>query len=149
MIYEISEPPEEATPKTVLVLDDDPDFTDTLKEALESHHYRLTIVPTGAEGIKQILATDFDAIVCDMVMPNFPGDMFYLAVQRARPHLCKRFIFVSGHKDNEKIVQFIKQTKRMALWKPFEMQELLDALKTVTRSSGLPAYADQLNASSR
>jgi len=46
--------------------------------------YSITVVPTGAEGVQQILAGDFDAILCDMVMPNFPGDMFYLAVQRIR-----------------------------------------------------------------
>src|SRR5271154_5806679 len=125
-IYEIPDDLLDSKRNTVLVLEDDTDFANTLRDSLESLGYRLTIVPTGAEGIKQILATDFDAIVCDMVMPNFPGDMFYLAVQRTRPHLCKRFIFVSGHKDNEKIIQFIKQTKRIALWKPFEMQGLLD-----------------------
>jgi CheY-like chemotaxis protein len=59
--------------------------------------YQVTNVPLGAEGVQQVLASDFDAIVCDMVMPNFPGDMFYLAVQRARPHLCQRFIFITGH----------------------------------------------------
>jgi len=56
-----------------------------LKDILENLNYRLTIVPSGTEGVKQILAADFDAIVCDMVMPNFPGDKFYLAVQQARP----------------------------------------------------------------
>ncbi len=134
-IYEISDSPKDSKGKTVLLLDDDTAFTDTLKAVLESHRYQITIVPSGAEGVKQILATDFDAIVCDMVMPNFPGDMFYKAVERARPHLCKRFIFATGHKDDVKITQFIKQTGRNALWKPFDMRELLDALEFVTRSN--------------
>lgn len=132
-VYEIPDRAADSKPRKILVLDDDPAFTETLKDALESRNYRLTIVPSGAEGVKQILAGDFDAIVCDMVMPNFPGDMFYLAVQRARPQLCKRFIFTTGHKDNPKIVQFIKQTGRITLWKPFEMRELVDALEFVTR----------------
>src|SRR5487761_1915666 len=128
-IYEIPDHPVDAKGKTVLVLDDDRAFTGMLKDLLESLHYRVTLVPTGAEGVKQILAADFDAIVCDMVMPNFPGDMFYRAVQQARPHLCQRFIFATGHKDDAKIVALIKQTGRLALWKPFEMRELLDALE--------------------
>jgi DNA-binding response OmpR family regulator len=132
--YEIPEDPVDATGKAVLLLDDETAFTSLLKDALESLHYRLTIVPTGAEGVKQILATDFDAIICDMVMPNFPGDLFYQAVQRARPHLCRRFIFATGHKDDARIVEFIKQTGRIALWKPFEMRELLEALEFVTRA---------------
>lgn len=131
--YEIADDLTDSQNKSVLVLEDDTAFADTLKEALEIHGYRVTTVPTGAEGVKQILASDFDAIVCDMVMPNFPGDMFYLAVQRSRPHLCQRFIFITGHKDNPKVVDFINQSGRMALWKPFEMDQLSDALKSLAR----------------
>lgn len=125
--------------KTVLILEDDTDFADTLRDALEGSDYRVTVVSNGAEGVQQILASDFDAIVCDMVMPNFPGDMFYLAVQRARPHLCRRFIFITGHQDNPKIVQFIKQSGCLALWKPFEMRQLFDALEFVTSGVSRPS----------
>lgn len=130
-IYEIPDDVVESTRKTVLVLEDEAAFAHTLKDALESLDYRVTVVPTGAEGVQQILTADFDAIVCDMVMPHFPGDMFYLAVQRSRPHLCQRFIFITGNKDNPKIIQFIKQSGCMALWKPFEMRQLSDALQFV------------------
>jgi DNA-binding response OmpR family regulator len=129
--YEISDDLLDSQNKSVLVLEDDAPFAETLRDALEIHGYRVTTVPTGAEGVKQILARDFDAIVCDMVMPNFPGDMFYLAVQRARPHLCKRFIFITGHKDNPKVVNFIEESGRLALWKPFEMGQLSIALKAL------------------
>ena len=129
--YEISDDILDSQTKSVLVLEDDAAFADTLKDALEIHGYRVTTVPTGAEGVKHVLASDFDAIVCDMVMPNFPGDMFYKAVERARPHLCKRFIFITGHKDNPKVVDFINQSGRLSLWKPFEMDQLSVALKSL------------------
>ena len=63
-----------------------------LKEALEIQGYVVTVASNGAEGLKKILATDFSIILCDTVMPNFPGDMFYLAVERVRPRLCQRFV---------------------------------------------------------
>ena len=116
-----------------------------MKGALESYGYRVTVVPTGTEGVQQILAADFDAIVCDMVMPNFPGDMFYLAVQRSRPHLCQRFIFITGHQDNPKIIQFIKQSGCVALWKPFEVRRLFDALEFVTCGRRQPVPAGTVN----
>ena len=90
------------------------------------------LCPAASKGVQKILHSDFDAIVCDMVMPNFPGDMFYRAVQNSRPHLCKRFVFISGHQDNPKITQFIEEVKGVVLWKPFKMRRLLDALETVT-----------------
>jgi len=82
-----------STRKTVLVLEDDPAFAEMMRDALEIDGYRVTTVSTGMEGVRQILAADFDDVVCDMVMPNFPGDMFYKAVQQSRPPLCNRFIF--------------------------------------------------------
>jgi CheY-like chemotaxis protein len=144
-IYEIPDDLLESKHKTVLVLEDNAAFADTLKDALESFAYRVTVVPTGAEGVQQILASDFDAIVCDMVMPNFPGDMFYLAVQRSRPHLCQRFIFITGDQDNPKIVQFIKQSGCVALWKPFEMCRLFDALEFVNFGRKQPAPVRTVN----
>lgn len=133
--YEIPEDPLSSKRKSVLILEDDNSFAAAVRETLEEQDYRVTVVSNGAEGMQQIIASDFDAIVCDMVMPNFPGDMFYLAVERTRPQLCKRFIFITGHQDNPKVTQFIQQVQCTVLWKPFEMRRLFDALETVTGRS--------------
>jgi CheY-like chemotaxis protein len=121
--------------KDVLLLEDDPELTENLREILESYHYRVTPVKNGAEGLQKILSMDFDAIVCDMVMPTFPGDMFYLAVQRSRPHLCNRFIFTTGHRANPRIDQFIRGIRGLMIWKPFQMHELIDAIKVVIKKT--------------
>ena len=68
---------------------------------------------------------------CDMVMPNFPGELFYCAVQRIQPHICARFVFMTGHRADEKIDAFIRQVGGVMLWKPFKQQELLHAISLV------------------
>jgi CheY-like chemotaxis protein len=133
--YEIPEDPLSARSKTVLILEDDLEYAALLKETLQEQDYRVTVVPNGAIGVQRILAADFDAILCDMVMPNFPGDMFYLAVQRSRPHLCERFIFMTGYQGDPKISKFLSGVKCRVLAKPFEMRHLFDALETVTGRS--------------
>jgi CheY-like chemotaxis protein len=133
--YNISTHPSNAKRMSVLILDDNVKLTATLKETLEDQGYRTTIVPSGSEGVVEVLKMDFDAIVCDMVMPNFPGDMFYSAVRQSRPHLCQRFIFITGHQSNPKIAQFILETGCPALWKPFETRQLFEALEMVTGRS--------------
>lgn len=140
-VYEISDDLLDSHCKTVLLLEDDVDFADLLKSELEVHGYRVTAVSTGVQGVQRILAADFDAIVCDMVMPQLSGDMFYLAVQRARPHLCRRFIFISGHQDDPRIVKFIKDSGCFALWKPFEMREMLDALEAIASENAHAVHA--------
>lgn len=134
-LYEIPDDPRNTKTQTVLVLEDDRVFAATLRDALEDQDYRVTVVSNGAEGVQQILAADFDAILCDLVMPNFPGDMFYLAVQRTRPHLCPRFIFMTGHQGNPDVAKFLSGTNARVLGKPFGMRPLFDALESVTGRS--------------
>ncbi len=122
-------------PKTVLILEDDVSLSLVLKEYLESFSLGVTVVSSGVEGVQKVLAKDFDAIVCDMVMPNFPGDMFYRAVERARPHLAKRFIFMTGHQGDPKIDAFIRSVRGLILWKPFQFPDLLEAIQSVIRKS--------------
>jgi FixJ family two-component response regulator len=48
-----------------------------------------------------------------------------------RPHLCRRFIFITGHRGNPKINDFIKQVHGTILAKPFRMESLIDAVGVV------------------
>ena len=125
-------PPEK---RKVLVLDDDKDFILLMKEFLSAQSFEVTAVENGVEGVKHIMATDFDVIICDMAMPKLPGDMFYLAVERTKPHLTKRFIFITGHRGDTKIDEFIRRVKGMMLWKPFEMYMLTEAIQTILRKN--------------
>jgi DNA-binding NarL/FixJ family response regulator len=83
--------------------------------------------------VREVLALDFDVIVCDLLMPKMPGDMFYLAVERAKPHLCKRFLFITGHGGNPRVEEFLKKTDAMVLYKPVKIEELLDTVAIVLK----------------
>ena len=119
----------------ILLLEDDEDFILTLKELLEGFSCRVTTANNGVEGLQQVMASDFDVILCDLVMPTFPGDKFYVAVERAKPHLASRFIFMTGHQADPKWDRFVREVDGLLLWKPFQAHELLSALRTVKRKS--------------
>ena len=123
-------------PKYILMLEDETALAETLAPYFESNGYRLVSVTNGVDGLKQIMARDFSAIVCDIMMPSLPGDMFYRAVERTKPYLCKRFIFITGYKGNREIDEFIQKVGVILLWKPFETDDLMDAIKTVLQRTG-------------
>jgi DNA-binding response OmpR family regulator len=130
-------PPAKTGPlKHILMLDDETALTDELAPFFEYNGYKLVAVTNGVDGLKQIMARDFSAIICDMMMPSLPGDMFYRAVERTKPHLCKRFIFITGFKGNREIEEFIRRVSGIMLWKPFQTFELLDAIKMVLQKTG-------------
>jgi len=49
----------------VLLLEDGDDFREVLREHLVSRSFRVTSVPSGVEGLREILKDPFDLIICD------------------------------------------------------------------------------------
>lgn len=119
--------------KSILVLDDDIELADILKDLLSSRNYVVTTVRNGAEGLREVMAMDFDVILCDILMPAMAGDMFYLAVQRTKPELCDRFIFVTAYADDPKVDEFLKKTGALVLLKPVNADELVHAISIVLK----------------
>ena len=123
------------SPKKVLILDDDAALLDSLRVQLEGDGFQVACVNSGVDGLKLIMAEKFDVVVCDMVMPSMAGDMFYRAVERIKPYLTKRFVFITGHQGNAQINQFVRSVRGLMLWKPFERHQLLEAINAVLKKA--------------
>lgn len=126
--YEVSSEEGLELSKSVLLVEDDAQFAGIVKEYLESFDYTVTIAPDGVQGMKCVMEKDFHVILCDLLMPNLPGDMFYVGVERVKPQLAKRFIFITGHQNNPKVSEFVKKVRALTLFKPFEMHLLLETI---------------------
>lgn len=119
--------------KSILLLDDDLELADTLKLLLESRNYVVTTAKNGVAGLREVMEMDFDVIVCDLLMPTMPGDMFYLAVQKVKPHLCKRFLFVTGKGQDPRVIEFLHKTDGLAIFKPVPTDELVQMISLVLK----------------
>ena len=123
--------------KSILLLDDDVDLAYTLKHLLETHNFVVTTVGNGVEGVREIMRFDFDIVMCDMMMPHMPGDMFYYAVQRTKPELCQRFIFITGYTDKPEVAKFLAGLPDgVVLKKPVSDEELIRTISFVLKRSG-------------
>src|SRR5580698_9832259 len=117
--------------KNVLLVDDDEDLANTLKLLLESHNFIVTTSSNGADALREVMAFDFDVIICDMLMPKMAGDMFYLAVTKTKPNLASRFLFITGHADNPKVDSFLKSIDANVMFKPVLTEELVRMISFV------------------
>ena len=120
----------------VLLLEDRDEFREVLHDYLLYRSFQVTSVPSGVEGLREIMKDPFDLIVCDMMMPQVGGEMFYWAVTRARPAAAQRFIFFTGHQNNPRINFFFQRVKATVLIKPFKLQALDSAIANVVRKLG-------------
>ncbi|MFA6547027.1 MAG: response regulator [Limisphaerales bacterium] len=118
---------------SVLVVDDDVELAMMYKELLGSQGYIVNTAPNGVEALKLIMRHDVDAIICDMMMPHMPGDMFFTAVERVKPHLCHRFIFVTSYEGNPKIETFFKKVNGIVLYKPTTLGKLMGTLNLLNQ----------------
>jgi len=117
----------------VLLLEDRDDFRQVLHDYLVSCSFQVTSVPSGVEGLREIMKDPFDLIICDMRMPRVGGEMFYWAVTRVRPAAGGRFIFITGHQNDPKIKSFFEKVKATVLFKPFSLAALDSAMRDVVR----------------
>jgi DNA-binding NarL/FixJ family response regulator len=90
----------------------------------------------GAHALRCVMQRDFDVIICDMVMPKLPGNMFFLAVQRVKPRLCERFIFVTGHGESAGVREFLSALSGRVISKPFNLEDLVTAVEEVVGGPG-------------
>ena len=132
---EINVPPEDVTgpAQRVLLLEDRDDFREVLREHLVSSRFQVTSVPSGVEGLNEILKDAFDLIICDMMMPRMGGEMFYWAVTRVRPATAQRFIFITGYPNNPAIEFFFNRVNATVLIKPFKLKALDSTIDDVLR----------------
>ncbi len=128
-------PTSELDIKSILLLDDDSDLSDALKSLLEAHNFVVTTASNGLEGLRESMAMDFDVIICDLLMPGMPGDMFYLAVKTVKPLLADRFIFITGHRGNPKVDEFLASTEAVVIYKPVLADELVSMISFVLQRS--------------
>ena len=125
------------TDKQILVVEDDAEVAATYKSLLEQKGCKVQLVSNGAAALKYLANKDVDAVLCDFSMPVLEGDLFYSSLERTKPHLCERFIFVTGMAENPKYQPFINKNKGRVLFKPVTVEQLARALE------GLPGWGPQ------
>lgn len=112
----------------VLVVDDEPAVLRAYRRVL-SPTYAVTLVNNGREALDRIHdGADFDAVICDINMPQMGGVDFYRQLELNHPELARRVVFCSGGVFGEDAREFIESTRNPVLHKPLEPQALLDAL---------------------
>jgi len=121
----------ESAAESILIVEDDTAFADTLRSHLESLSFRVSGVASGAEALSLIAAADVDLILFDLTLPGLPVDKFYAAIKASKPHLCPRIIFMTSDDSLAADDGFVRRLKGISLWKPFPMDWLLEAVQTI------------------
>jgi PAS domain S-box-containing protein len=115
----------------ILIVDDEPKLALTLGMLLEDEH-DVTRTLKAREALELIHAGPlFDAILCDLMMPEMTGEQLFEAVLAAHPGQARRMIFMTGGAFTAGTQGFLEQVKNPRLIKPFRVDELEATLALV------------------
>jgi CheY-like chemotaxis protein len=117
----------------VMVVDDEPLMCD-LFSAILSDRYEIVAFTSPRAALKAALHGAFDIVLCDLMMPELTGMDLYAELERKRPELARRFVFITGGAFTEQARGFMRSVGKTALPKPCSQQELFDAIEAQLRA---------------
>jgi DNA-binding response OmpR family regulator len=115
--------------KAVLVVDDDKQLASALQWILADENYLVDIAFDGEEALLKVKVHEYDAVICDVMMPRLRGDEFYVQAKKLRPNLADRFIFITGFAADSDIREFLSARRLKYLIKPFPIKQLMTCVK--------------------
>ncbi len=117
---------------TIFIIDDDPSIRQSAQMMLESLGFNVKTFISGQDFLKTKVEGDLGCIILDVRMPGISGLDLQEKLVRARTSL--PVIFITGHGTVPMSVRAMKAGAVDFLQKPFEEQELLDAInRAITR----------------
>jgi CheY-like chemotaxis protein len=77
----------------------------------------------------KISANHYDAVVCDIMMPEMKGDDFSRQATAIRPEFKSRFIFMTGFGNDPEVRCFLAKSGVKCLSKPFPVKKLIECVR--------------------
>jgi CheY-like chemotaxis protein/two-component sensor histidine kinase len=121
-------PPSDAAPcgvrGRVLVIDDDPAMGSAIELVLADEH-EVEVFTSARSALARLHAGDrYDAIVCDVMMPEMSGMDFHSELACTQPELATQVIFLTGGAFTLRAREFLDRIGNPRLDKPFDSQSL-------------------------
>ena len=119
----------------VLIVDDERAIRHSLKEILEMENYQVELAENGLEGLQKAQKEKYDAIFCDIKMPEMDG--IELLGKIIEAGIESPVVMVSGHADINIAVDCIKKGAFDFIEKPLDLNRILITLKNATDKANL------------
>lgn len=121
----------------ILVADDDPNFVESIKSLLETHHYTVFVALNGKEAIDRILSKGIDVLILDLQMPILNGLEVYLKLEQKGCSLPTIIVtaFATEEADALNTLRSVYETG--ILTKPFDPKSLLDTIEKFIKNKTL------------
>ena len=115
---------------TILVIDDDANIRDSMREILTTLDFQVITAKNGKEGFDFIKQNSLDSIICDVAMPTMSGYELLEIIQKQENIASIPFIFLTANSNTRDMRRGMELGADDYLFKPFSIHSLLKAINT-------------------
>jgi signal transduction histidine kinase len=115
--------------RRVLVVDDEESVADLVTRLLTAFGGRVDVAPDGVIGKEKALSGHYDLVIADVKMPKMDGQRFYEQLLAENPEVARRVVFCTGDTVDESTREFVANSGRPFLAKPFAVETLASVVR--------------------
>lgn len=119
----------------ILVVDDDPDVREYLRDFLSSEGYGVTCIDDPTDVVGQLKAADYHVVVLDLMMPKLSGIDLLCRIREVDDDIA--VIILTGFPSLETATSSIAHDVSAYIRKPFEAAEFREAIARIAKKKGL------------
>jgi CheY-like chemotaxis protein len=118
--------------KRVLLLDDDPSMQRLVARILRNEGFRVDVFLSGSQAITALTNARYDVLLLDLMMPVEGGMTVIRHLRTTNPPMLKRSILLTASPDS--LIEALSGEVSTVVQKPFEPQQLIDAVRLMSQS---------------
>jgi DNA-binding response OmpR family regulator len=120
----------------ILVVDDEAIVRMAVKDLLEDEGYRVSIAPTGEDGIEKVKSNIFDLVLLDLKLPGKDGIEVLREIKGFNNS--PAVIMMTGYASLETAKDAIRTGAFDYITKPIDPEELMPVIRDALKRKGMP-----------
>ncbi len=129
----------------IAVVDDEEGVVMSVQTTLEAAGARVGTANTAADALELLSDGEWDAVLCDVIMPDMDGLELLEQVRFDHPDLAQRFVFMTGDIFAGGVQEMSGKLEIAVLQKPFRSRELVQVILKVMRQQDSLGAATSLH----
>ncbi len=127
----------------ILLVEDDFNMGELVKDALEENNFDVTLARDGKEGLSAFIKGSFNIVILDVMMPNMDGFTLAERLKKLNPDV--PFMFITAKTETEDRLKGFELGADDYLTKPFSVKELVMRINVIARRIHGSMVADSEN----
>jgi len=119
----------------VLVVDDDKILQQSVRQALEYHHFSVDVADNGKEAVNRVYGQKYDLVVMDVNMPEMDGIQALVEIKKHDPSVI--VLILTAYSNVTDAVKAVKEGAYNYLEKPISSDNLVALIKRALRARSM------------